>query len=211
MIFGSLAWERSLGLFVQLGEMEQLLKSFTEKEEIQMKRILQRLDVLVKVRPISLTQQTLWAALCLGRASFLLSRYGVFDVITMLQWGVHTCFYFEIPACSSIRCPLDGGRRADLLPTSHQQTDAGDAEDLQQGEACYLQHVSVLPQGANPLTANTMWRRRPPTSAENIIRTQLIWGGWYCSTKKIRHLNWINFCSNPKLSLLPWSSEHEIS
>lgn len=59
MIFGSLASERSLGLFVQLGEMEQLLKNFTEKEEIQMKRILQRLDVLVKVRPISLTQQTL--------------------------------------------------------------------------------------------------------------------------------------------------------
>lgn len=59
MIFGSLASERSLGLFVQLGEMEQLLKNFTEKEEIQMKRILQHLDVLVKVRPISLTQQTL--------------------------------------------------------------------------------------------------------------------------------------------------------
>lgn len=59
MIFGSLAWERSLGLFVQLGEMEQVLKNFTAKEEIQMKRILQRLDVLVKVRPISLTQQTL--------------------------------------------------------------------------------------------------------------------------------------------------------
>lgn len=59
MIFGSLASERSLGLFDQLGEMEQLLKNFTEKEEIQMKRILQHLDVLVKVRPISLTQQTL--------------------------------------------------------------------------------------------------------------------------------------------------------
>lgn len=59
MIFGSLASARSLGLFVQLGEMEQLLKNFTEKEEIQMKRILQRLDVLVKVRPISLTKQTL--------------------------------------------------------------------------------------------------------------------------------------------------------
>eukprot|EP00066_Takifugu_rubripes_P008781 XP_003975246.1 PREDICTED: proline dehydrogenase 1, mitochondrial-like [Takifugu rubripes] len=33
---------------VELGEMEQMLKNFTEKEEIQMKRILQRLDVLAK-------------------------------------------------------------------------------------------------------------------------------------------------------------------
>lgn len=84
MIFGSLASQCSLGLFVQLGEMEQLLKNFTEKEEIQMKRILQRLDVLVKVRRISLTKQTLRAAVCLGPASFMLSRYGLFDVI-MLQ------------------------------------------------------------------------------------------------------------------------------
>lgn len=58
MIFGSLASARSLGLFAQLGEMEQLLKNFGEEEEIQMKRILQRLDVLVKVRPISLAKQT---------------------------------------------------------------------------------------------------------------------------------------------------------
>lgn len=53
--------------------MEQLLKNFTEKEEIQMKRVLQRLDVLVKVRPISLTKQTLKAVVCLGCASFMLS------------------------------------------------------------------------------------------------------------------------------------------
>lgn len=39
----------ALGLFVQLGEMEPLLKNFTAEEENQMKRILQRIDVLVKV------------------------------------------------------------------------------------------------------------------------------------------------------------------
>lgn len=51
MIFGSLAShaECSLGLFVQLGEMEPLLKDFTAEDENQMKRILQRIDVLVKV------------------------------------------------------------------------------------------------------------------------------------------------------------------
>lgn len=65
--------------------MEQLLKNFTEKEEIQMKRVLQRLDVLVKVRPISLTKQTLRAAVCLGRASFMLSRYGYLTVRCMLM------------------------------------------------------------------------------------------------------------------------------
>lgn len=90
MIFGSLALERSLGLFVQLGEMEQMLKNFTEKEEIQMKRILQRLDVLAKVRPISLTKQRLWAAVCLGRASFMLSRYGLHAFILKFQHAVQS-------------------------------------------------------------------------------------------------------------------------
>lgn len=38
-----------LGLFVQLGELEPLLNEFTAEEENQMKRMLQRLDTLVKV------------------------------------------------------------------------------------------------------------------------------------------------------------------
>lgn len=36
--------------FVQLGEMEPLLKNFRAEEEDQLERILQRMDVLVKVR-----------------------------------------------------------------------------------------------------------------------------------------------------------------
>lgn len=50
-MFGSLAShaESSLGLYVQLGEMEPLLKNFTAADENQMKRILQRIDELVKV------------------------------------------------------------------------------------------------------------------------------------------------------------------
>lgn len=58
MIFGSLAPECTLGLFVQLGEMEPLLQNFTEEDENQMKRILQRLDVLIKVRLFSLNRNS---------------------------------------------------------------------------------------------------------------------------------------------------------
>lgn len=56
-MFGSLTshGEHSLGLFVQLGEMEPLLQNFTAEEENQMKRILQRMDVLAKVRLITLS------------------------------------------------------------------------------------------------------------------------------------------------------------
>lgn len=42
------------GLFVQLGELEPLLKMFTTEEENQMKRILQRMDILVKVKSYEL-------------------------------------------------------------------------------------------------------------------------------------------------------------
>lgn len=51
VIFSSLASHgaHSPGLFAQLGELEPLLQTFTEEEEKQMKRMLQRMDVLVKV------------------------------------------------------------------------------------------------------------------------------------------------------------------
>lgn len=50
-MFGSLASHcaHSPGLFAQLGELEPLLEKFTEEEEKQMKRMLQRMDVLAKV------------------------------------------------------------------------------------------------------------------------------------------------------------------
>lgn len=44
----------------------------------------------------------------------------------------------------------DGGRRADLLPAGHQPPDAGDAAQVQCGEAAHLQHVPVLSQGKLP-------------------------------------------------------------
>lgn len=42
------------GLFFQLGELEPLLQMITLEEEKQMKRVLQRMDVLVKVNAHSL-------------------------------------------------------------------------------------------------------------------------------------------------------------
>lgn len=56
MIFGSLASHdaHSLGLFFQLGQLEPLLEKFTVEEENQMKRMLQRMDLLVKVNTCEL-------------------------------------------------------------------------------------------------------------------------------------------------------------
>lgn len=51
-VLGSWAY---LGLFAQLGELEPLLERFTEEEEKQMKRMLQRMDVLAKVMSHILT------------------------------------------------------------------------------------------------------------------------------------------------------------
>ena len=39
---------------------------------------------------------------------------------------------------------LDGGCRADVPAAGYQQTDIRDAEDLQQREACHLQHLPML-------------------------------------------------------------------
>lgn len=39
-----------MGLSFQTGQLEPLLSRFTQEEEMQMKRMLQRMDVLAKVR-----------------------------------------------------------------------------------------------------------------------------------------------------------------
>lgn len=51
VILGSLGSHcaQSPGLFAQLGELAPLLEEFTIEEERQMKRMLQRMDVLAKV------------------------------------------------------------------------------------------------------------------------------------------------------------------
>lgn len=44
-------WQGATKLFLlQTGQLEPLLSRFSEEEELQMKRVLQRMDVLAKVR-----------------------------------------------------------------------------------------------------------------------------------------------------------------
>lgn len=50
-------------------------------------------------------------------------------------------------ACHGERGEANGGRRADVLPTSYKSTDPGNAEKVQQREADHFQHLPVLPQG----------------------------------------------------------------
>lgn len=47
---------------------------------------------------------------------------------------------------SSIQCTRHGGRRADLLASSHFSSDDRNDEDLQCGKAHGVQYVSVLPE-----------------------------------------------------------------
>lgn len=58
---------------------------------------------------------------------------------------------FCVPACPREWRSPDGGCRANLLPAGYQQTDTGDAEDLQQTKARHIQYLPMLPQGQNPL------------------------------------------------------------
>lgn len=71
----------------------------------------------------------------------------------------------HVPACPGERRSPDGGRRANLLPASDQQTDAGNAEAPQQTNACHLQHVPMLPEGKNPIS----WQRYQIFRSVNIV------------------------------------------
>lgn len=50
-------------------------------------------------------------------------------------------------ACCRERGEANGGCRADVLPTSYQSPDPGNAEEIQQRKASHFQHLPVLPQG----------------------------------------------------------------
>lgn len=112
----------------QTGQLEPLLSRFTEEEERQMTRMLQRMDVLAKVED---------PGMCRGGGAPV-SPGPQTDPLS--------------PPCPSESQrggrASDGGCRADLLPAGHQPPDAGDAAQVQCGEATHLQHVPVLPQGA---------------------------------------------------------------
>lgn len=112
----------------QTGQLEPLLKKFTAEEERQMKRMLQRVDILANVRNNA-------------AHSCKLS-----DAVLTLRNPSNNCLRSQTARLGE-RGEADGGRRADVLPARHQSTDPGDAEKVQPREADHFQHLPVLPQG----------------------------------------------------------------
>lgn len=115
----------------QTGQLEPLLSRFTQEEELQVTRMLQRMDVLAKVEEPGGVPGWGGGAVSPEPRQTLSAP----PALSESQRGGRA---------------TDGGRRADLLPAGHQPPDAGNAAQVQCGEAAHLWHLPVLPQGAAP-------------------------------------------------------------